>query len=114
MKKKLIISETQLKKIANYIAENTRYKEMVETIVSDLEKNYKKAIETYEDVVSGDYQQRKVFEIKVSGELIDPLALSEYIQKKYKVGKEFSQQILDDWCSGSINNGLLSKDVNIG
>lgn len=113
MKKKLIISETQLNKLASYIAENNGYQHMVEIIVDDLEKNYKKAVETYEDVVSGDYQQRKVFEIKVSGEIIDPLALSEYIQKKYKVSEEFSQQILDDWCSGSINNGLLSKDVNI-
>jgi hypothetical protein len=114
MKKKLIISERQLNKITNYIVENTRYTEIVETIVSDLESNYKKAVEAYEDVVAGDYQQRKVFEIKVSGEIIDPLALSEYIQKKYKVGKEFSEQVISDWCSGSINNGLLSKDVNIG
>lgn len=114
MKKKLIISEAQLSKLASHIAENTKYQHMVEIIVDDLEKNYRKAVETYEDVVSGDYQQRKVFEIKVSGEVIDPLALSEYIQKKYKVSEEFSQQILDDWCSGSINNGLLSKDVNIG
>lgn len=113
MKKKLIISEAQLNKLATYIAENTRYQHMVEIIVDDLEKNYRKAVETYEDVVSGDYQQRNVFEIKVSEEVIDPLALSEYIQKKYKVSEEFSQQILDDWCSGSINNGLLSKDVNI-
>lgn len=113
MKKKLIISETQLSKIASYIVENTRYQHMVEIILDDLEKNYKKAIETYEDVVAGDYQQRKVFEVKVSGEVIDPLALSEYIQKKYKVSEEFSQQILDDWCSGNINNGLLSRDVNI-
>jgi hypothetical protein len=113
MKKKLIISETQLNKLASYIAENTKYQHMVEIIVDDLEKNYRKAVETYEDVVSGDYQQRKVFEIKVSDEVIDPLTLSEYIQKKYKVSEEFSQQILDDWCSGSINNGLLSKDINI-
>ena len=114
MKKKLIISERQLNKITNYIVENTRYAEIVETIVCDLENNYKKAVETYEDVVAGDYQQRKVFEIKVSGEVIDPSALSEYVQKKYKVGKEFSEQVISDWCSDNINNGLLSKDVNIG
>jgi hypothetical protein len=113
MKKKLIISETQLNELASYIAENTKYQHMVEIIVDDLEKNYRKAVETYEDVVSGDYQERKVFEIKVSDEVIDPLTLSEYIQKKYKVSEEFSKQILDDWCSGSINNGLLSKDINI-
>ena len=86
---------------------------MVEIIVNDLEKNYKKAIETHEDIVAGDYRQRKVFEVKVSGEIIDPLTLSEYIQKKYKVSEKFSQQVLDDWCSGNINNGLLSKDVGI-
>jgi|TARA_R110001592_G_scaffold255196_5_gene518725 hypothetical protein len=113
MKKKLIISEKQLKGLTTHVLENTRYQHMVEVIVNDLEKNYKKAIETREDIVAGDYVEKKVFEIKVSGEIIEPLALSEYIQKKYKVSEKFSQQILDDWCSGSINNGLLSKNVTI-
>jgi len=86
---------------------------MVEVIVSHLEKNYNKAIETNEDIVSGEYVDRKVFENKFSGEVIDPKSLSEYIQEKYKVSKGFSQQILDDWCSGKINNGLLSKNTSI-
>ena len=55
MKKKLIISEKQLKGLTTHVLENTRYQHMVEVIVNDLEKNYKKAIETREDIVAGDY-----------------------------------------------------------
>lgn len=113
MGKKLIITEQQAKKIMRVLTESSDYQDLVDKIVEDLEKNYKKAIETYRDGVSGDYAQRAVFEVNVDGELIDPLNLSEYVQKKYHVGKKFSQQLLDDWCSNKINNGFLSKSISV-
>ena len=111
MKTKLIITETQAKLLNIFIRESFDYQDLVEKIVSDLNKNYKKAVETYSDGISGDFNQRKVFEIKVSGELIGPLTLSKYIQKKYHVGPKFSKQVLIDWCSNNIKDGMLSKNI---
>lgn len=112
MGKKVIISETQYKMLETYLTESYDYQTLVEKIVEDLNKNYKKALETYEDKIAGDYNQRQVFEINVTGEIIDPLNLREYMQKKYNVGKKFMEQLLNDWCDGKIKNGFLSRDIS--
>lgn len=107
MGKKIIISERQYK----MITESFEYQKKVKAIIEDLDKNYSKVFETYEDVIAGDYKKRAAFEIKLTKELIDPKSLSEYIQKKYKVGKRFTEQIITDWCNNSIDDGLPSKYV---
>lgn len=107
----MIISEGQLKMIKTYLKESY-FQNIVEAIVGDLEENYKKALQTYEDRISGDFKKRKVFEVNASGEIIDPLNLREYMCKKYNVGPKFMEQLLNDWCDNKIKNGLLSRDVS--
>jgi hypothetical protein len=113
MKKKLIISEKQYKMIRNKLNESYGHQDMVTKILEDLEENYNKAMETYQDPVNLEYYQRAVFEVKISEQVIKPSQLSEYIQKKYNVGKTFTEQLLNDWCDGKIKEGLLSKYVPV-
>lgn len=95
------------------LKESFEYQKMVNDILEDLNKNYSKILETYEDVVAGDYKQRAAFEIKLTKEIIDPKSLSEYIQKKYNVGKKFTNQVISDWCNNKIKDGLPSKYIAI-
>ncbi len=111
MGKKIIISESQYDMLNGYLTERSDYQALVTKIVEDLNKNYRKAVENYLDGMSGDLRQRKVFEIIATEEIIDPLNLSEYLERKYNVGKEFAHQLLEDWCDGKIKDGLLSRNV---
>lgn len=111
MGKRVIISESQYKMLEKHINESYQ-QNLVGEILNDLEANYKKVLETFEDKVAGDFKQRKAFEVVVSGEIIDPLNLREYMCKKYGVGKKFMEQLLDDWCSNKIKNNLLSKNIS--
>ncbi len=111
MKTKLIITENQLKILSNLILEETNHSNIVKMIEKDLESNYRKAIETYRD--GNDYSQRKCFEIIFDGQLISPEKLLEYFKLKYNYGVEFLKQVVNDWCDGKINNGMLSKNVEI-
>lgn len=111
MKTKLIINETQLKSLSNFILEDTNHCNVVKSIEKDLKGNYRKAIETYRD--GNDYNQRKCFEIIFDGQLISPDKLLEYFKLKYIYGEIFLKQIINDWCDGKINNGILSKNVGL-
>ena len=112
MRKKIILLESQYDMLNGYLIERSDYQALVTRIVEDLNKNYRKAIENYMDAMSGDLRQRKVFEIIATEEIIDPLNLSKYLEKKYLVGEEFIHQLLEDWCDGKINGGLLSRNVS--
>ena len=111
MKRKLIITESQLKSLAEFLTEDTDYSHIVKMIETDLNKNYRKAIETYRD--GNEYKQRKVFEILFDGNLISPEKLLEYFKLKYPYGVGFLKQVIQDWCDGKINNGFLSKNIGI-
>lgn len=111
MKTKLIITENQLKLLSNFILEDTNHSNIVKLIEKDLEGNYRKAIETYRD--GNDYNQRKCFEIIFDGQLISPNKLLEYFKLKYNYSEVFLRQIINDWCDGKINNGILSKNVGL-
>jgi hypothetical protein len=111
MKRKLIISESQYKRLNKFLFENTRYATMVNTITDDLNRNYNKVIETYRE--NGEYKQRKSFEIIVDGQIISPKNLLEYLRKKYEVGEGFLKQLLEDWCNNKIKDGFLSKSIGL-
>lgn len=111
MKRKLIITESQLKTITEFLTENTDHSSIVMMIEKDLDKNYRKAIETYRD--GNEYNQRKVFEIVFDGQLISPENLLEYFKLKYPYGVGFLKQVIKDWCDGKINNGILSKNIGL-
>jgi len=112
MGKRIIISESQYEMLKVKLNERTYQQNLVKKIVGDLNANYKRALQTYEDRVSQDFRQKKVFEVIVSGEIIAPIDLSLYMQKKYSVGNKFMEQLLNDWCDDKINDELLSKYVN--
>lgn len=111
MGKKLIISESQEKMLAQHIVESSLHQKMVNKVVAELEANYKKAVETYRD--GNEYKERKVFEIVADGELIPPKALLEYLNSKYDVSESFLKQVIQDWCDGKIKNGTLSRNVGL-
>lgn len=107
---KLIISEEQFNRL-NKVIDEAAHNDMVSKIVSDLERNYKKALETYRD--GNEYKQRKVFEIIIDGELISPSDLLKYLKGKYEVSEDFLKQLLDDWCDGTIKDDTLSTGVTM-
>lgn len=111
MKRKLIITESQLKHITKFLNEDTNYSSIVKEIEEDLNKNYRKALETYRD--GNEYKQRKSFEIVFDGQLISPSNLLEYFKLKYPYGIGFLKQVINDWCDGKINNGVLSKNIGL-
>jgi len=111
MGKKVIISNKQYKMLKEHVNESYQ-QNLVEKIISDLETNYKKVLETFEDRVAGDFKQRKGFEVNVTGDIINPISLRDYMCKKYQVGERFMEQVLNDWCDNKINDGFLSKDIS--
>lgn len=111
MKKKLIITENQLKRITNFITEDTDHSVIVKQIEEDLNKNYRKVIETYRE--GNEYKKRRSFEIIFDGKIISPKNLLEYFKLKYPAyGVNFLKQVIKDWCDNKIKNGMLS--INIG
>jgi len=112
MKRKLIITESQLKSITKFLVENTDHSSIVKMLETDLNKNYRKAIETYRD--GNQYKQRKVFEIIFDGNLITPDKLLKYFKLKHpSYGVGFLKQVIQDWCDDKINNGVLSKNIGL-
>jgi hypothetical protein len=111
MKKKLIITENQRKMLSNLLSEDTNHSNVVRTIEEDLNKNYRKAVETYRD--GNEYKKKKVFEIIVDGNLISGEDLLKYFKLKYNHGSKFIQQVINDWVNGKIKNGMLSKNIGL-
>tara|TARA_R110000796_G_scaffold61077_2_gene141366 strand:+ start:13042 stop:13383 length:342 start_codon:yes stop_codon:yes gene_type:complete len=111
MKKKLVITESQLKMLTNILLEDTDYSVIVKTIEEDLNKNYRRAVEVYRD--GNEYKKRKVFEIIFDGNLISGEDLLKYFKLKYNHGSEFIKQVINDWDKDLINNGMLSKNIGL-
>lgn len=113
MKRKLIITENQLQLLTKLLTEDTDHATAVKSVVRNLNKNYRKAIETFRD--GNEYNQRKAFEIIFDGQLISGKDLLEYFKLRYNYGVEFLKQVINDWCDGypGLNNGMLSKNIGL-
>lgn len=111
MKKKLIITENQLKMLTSVLSEGNHYNNVVNRIAEDLTKNYRKAVEHYRD--GNEYRTRDVFEIIIDGQLISPENLLEYLKLKYNYGENFLKQVIQDWCDDNIKDGFLSKNIGL-
>lgn len=110
MKKTIIITETQLERLKNFIQEGIVYTKMVERIKKDLDLNYEPSIGVMRE--GGEYFEEPMVKIKIDGEMITPKALYEYLKYKYKMGDDFTKQIIRDWMFGKINkDNRLSKNV---
>ena len=113
MKKKVIITESQLKKIVASINENEQHTTLVKRIFSDLKTNYEPALGSFND--GGEYQHKTLITKKVDGEQISLGALKNYLSNKYlKINDEFIEQVITDWYNGVLDgkNFQLTKNVN--
>jgi hypothetical protein len=111
MSVKLIITESQYKKILNHINENNTHQKLVAELVSDLDMNYEPMLGVVRE--NGEYKEEPMIKIKVDEEGITPRELFEYFKKKYKLGDSFIQQVIQDWMFGNIKDNQLTKNVPI-
>ena len=108
---KLIITESQLKELKKRINENSMHQQMVERLVTDLNANYEPMIGVMRE--SGEYVEKPMVKIKVDESEISPKELYEYFKKKYKLGDDFTKQVISDWMFGRIKNNRLTKNVTL-
>ena len=60
----------------------------------------------------GEYFEKPMVMIKADEEAITPKSLYEYMKTKYKMGEEFTKQVIRDWMFGNITDDYrLSKNV---
>jgi len=109
MAKKIIIKESQVEALLEYINGQSLYVKTVNKIEADLNLNYSHEVGTYRS--GGEYFEKPMIRIKADNEMISPKALFEYLSYKYKLGNKFLQQVILDWLNDKIHNGLLSKNV---
>jgi hypothetical protein len=106
MRKKIIITETQYKRLT----ENRIYTSIVKEMKEDLDMNYE-AIEKFVRE-GGEYFQKPMIKVKTDEEVITPKSLYEYLKYKYKMGEEFTKQVIRDWVDGKITEDYrLSKNI---
>lgn len=111
MATKLIITERQLGVIKSFLNENNAHAHLVEKLVADLNANYEPMLGVIRE--DGEYLEEPMVKVKMDENSITPKELYEYFKKKYKLGDEFTQQVIKDWMFGNIKDNRLSKNVAI-
>lgn len=108
---KLIITEKQLNVLEKHINENKFYESLVEKLVTDLNTNYEPMLGIMRE--DGEYFEEPMIKIKADESETTPKDVYRYFKKKYKLGNEFTQQVIKDWMFGSLKGNMLSKNVPI-
>jgi len=109
MKKKLIITESQYKRI---IVESNVYSGIVKQMKEFLDKNYEPAEKFVRE--GGEYFEKPMIMVKADEEIISPKDLYEYMKYKFKTGDDFTKQVIKDWMFNKItDNYSLSKNVSL-
>jgi len=112
MRKKLIITESQYKKLEQILTENTAHSNMVRQMKEFLDYGYEPVQKFVRE--GGEYYNRPMIMIKLDEEIISPKALFEYLKSKFNAGDEFIKQVIRDWVSGNISEDYqLSKNVSM-
>ena len=112
MRKKLIITESQYKKLEQILTENTAHSNMVRQMKEFLDYGYEPVQKFVRE--GGEYYNRPMIMIKLDEEIISPKALFEYLKSKFNAGDEFTKQVIRDWVSGNISEDYqLSKNVSM-
>lgn len=110
MRTKLIITESQFNRLKTFIAESDMYSSIVKQMKNELDANYlpdEKFVRK-----GGDYSATLMIIVNVSDELITVKDLFEYMKFKYKMGDDFTKQVITDWIYGKITDDYqLSKIV---
>lgn len=110
MKKKLIITESQLARLKQSLVESSEHAKIVETMKKELDANYEVSNTFVRE--GGEYSDSPMIKVKIDEELITPKALYEYLRYKYKKGRKFTEQVIRDWVDNKISdNYMLSKNV---
>lgn len=115
MRKRVIITESQLKNVVRLIKENEQYKQLVRRIADDLILNYEQAIGTVDNGL--EFTHKNLVTKKVDGSQATLGGLHNYLSAKYpNVTSEFIKQIITDWYNGILDgkNYQLSKNVKFG
>jgi hypothetical protein len=110
MKKRLIITESQLQRLKVNITEGAAHSRVVKQMKEELDMNYAPIEKFVRE--GGEYFEKPMIMIKADEEAITPKALFEYMKSKYKMGDEFTKQVIRDWMYGNITDDhRLSKNV---
>ena len=110
--KKIIITESQYERLRMKLNEGGVHASIVKQMKEELDTNY----EPIEKFVreGGEYFEKPMIMVKADNEAITPKSLFEYLKYKYKVGGEFTKQVIRDWMYGKITDDYhLSKNVSI-
>lgn len=91
--------------------ENNMHETLVEKLVADLNSNYEPMLGIVRE--DGEYYEEPMVKIKVDNTETTIKELYEYFKKKYKLGDEFTKQVIKDWMFGKIKDNKLSKNVPI-
>jgi hypothetical protein len=109
MKKRLIITESQLNMLKLSLNENA-HSSLVKRMKEELDMNYTPIEKFVRE--GGEYYEKPMVMVKADEEAITPKDLFEYLKYKYKVGEEFTKQVIKDWMFGKITDDYrLSKNV---
>lgn len=110
MKKRIIIHESQLGVLKRFITEDTAHARIVKMMKEELDKNYQPIEKFVRE--GGEYFEEAMIMVKADEEVISPKSLYEYMKSKYKVGDDFTKQVIRDWVDGKITDDYrLSKNV---
>ena len=110
MKKKLIITEGQLERLKAMITEGAAHSKIVKQMKDELDMNYQPIEKFVRE--GGEYYEKPMVMVKADEEAITPKALYEYLKFKYKMGDDFTKQVIRDWMFGKITDDYrLSKNV---
>lgn len=109
MKKRLIITESQLERLKLNLNESSHSK-IVKQMKDEMDKNYAPIEKFVRE--GGEYFEKPMVMVKADEEAITPKDLYEYMKSKYKTGDEFTKQVIRDWMYGNITDDYrLSKNV---
>lgn len=110
MKKKLIITESQLNRLKVNLSESKVHSSMVKRMKEELDMNYSPIEKFVRE--GGDYHSQPMIMVKADEESITPKDLFEYLKHKYKMGDDFIKQVIRDWVDGKITDDFrLSKNI---
>jgi len=110
--KKIIITESQLNRLKRVLNEESIQSSVVRQMKEFLDMNYAPVDKFMRE--GGEYYETPMIEIKADGEVISPKSLYEYLKYKYKMGEEFTKQVIRDWMYGNISDEyMLSKNVSL-
>lgn len=110
MKKTIIITETQLQNLVNFINESNQTT-IVNKIVKFLNKSYEPAIGTVKK--GGEYFDKAMVKNNINNEILTLANLFEYLKYKFDgLNPELIKQIIKDWYTGNLkDSNKLSKNI---